>query len=282
MMANPTMRFPGGKAKALTLSYDDGIFEDYRLIEIMTKHGLKGTFNVNAGLFGRSPAKAHRERLTLEQVQALYRPSGNELALHGYTHPHLEEMSYDRIAYEIVMDRAGLEAATGEIVRGMAYPNGTVNDTVVDCLRACGIAYSRTVVSTGGFSIPAETRDWLRLPATCHHNDGRLMDLADRFLALPRRVMDPCVMFYLWGHSYEFTINDNWEVIERFAEKMGGHDDIWYATNIEIRDYVEAYRQLRWSVDGKIVYNPTATTLWFCNGATPVELKAGETAVFGT
>ena len=35
-MANPTMRYPGGKAKALTLSYDDGVFEDYRLIDIMS------------------------------------------------------------------------------------------------------------------------------------------------------------------------------------------------------------------------------------------------------
>ena len=31
------MRFPGGKAKALTFSYDDGIEQDIRLIEIFKK-----------------------------------------------------------------------------------------------------------------------------------------------------------------------------------------------------------------------------------------------------
>lgn len=33
------LRFPGGKAKALTFSYDDGVEQDIRLIEIFRKHG---------------------------------------------------------------------------------------------------------------------------------------------------------------------------------------------------------------------------------------------------
>jgi hypothetical protein len=281
-MANPTMRYPGGKAKALTLSYDDGIFEDFRLIDIMTKHGLKGTFNINAQHMNATtkPADAHRERLTAEQARALYRPSGNEVALHGYTHPHLELLSRERMAYEIVMDRVGLEQMTGEIVRGMAYPFGTTNNDVVDCLEACGVAYARTVVSSGNFSLPRNKRDWLTLPATCHHNDARLMKLAEQFVNNTPRPHDPSLMFYLWGHAYEFAINDNWDVIERFAEYMGGHEDIWYATNIEIYEYIEAYGQLRWSADGNIVHNPTATTLYFNYGTTPVVLGAGETKVF--
>ena len=44
------MRFPEGKAKVFTMSYDDGIFQDYRLIDIMKKNNLKGTFNINAGI----------------------------------------------------------------------------------------------------------------------------------------------------------------------------------------------------------------------------------------
>lgn len=281
-MANPTMRFPGGKAKVLTLSYDDGIFEDFRLIDIMTRQGLKGTFNINAGLMNsvKKPADSHRERLTAEQVRSLYRPSGNEVALHGYTHPHLELLSRERIAYEVLMDRTELEELTGEIVRGMAYPFGTTNDAVVDCLEACGVAYARTVVSTGAFRLPAEKRDWLRLPATCHHNDGRLVALCDSFSANTPRPFDPALMFYLWGHAYEFAINDNWNVIEDFSARMGGHEDIWYATNIEIYDYIDAYGQLRWSADGKIVHNPTATTLYFNLGSTPVVLGAGETRAF--
>lgn len=45
------MLFPGGKAKALTLSYDDGVEQDLHLIELMKQHGVKGTFNLNSSLF---------------------------------------------------------------------------------------------------------------------------------------------------------------------------------------------------------------------------------------
>ena len=42
------MRFPGGKEKAVTLSYDDGYPTDIKLSEIITKSGLKCTFNLNS------------------------------------------------------------------------------------------------------------------------------------------------------------------------------------------------------------------------------------------
>ena len=44
--------FPGGKSRAFTLSYDDGVVQDRRLAEIFRKRGLKCTFNIGSGLFG--------------------------------------------------------------------------------------------------------------------------------------------------------------------------------------------------------------------------------------
>ena len=49
-MGSIFIQFPKGKRKALTLSYDDGVEQDIRLIENMKQHGLKGTFNLNSGL----------------------------------------------------------------------------------------------------------------------------------------------------------------------------------------------------------------------------------------
>ena len=59
-------------------------------------------------------------------------------------------------------------------------------------------------------------------------------------------------LFYLWGHSFEFDYNvpnNNWDVIEKFAEFAGNRSNIWYATNIEIYDYITAYNQLIFSMD---------------------------------
>ena len=41
--------FPDGKRKAFTVSYDDGWPQDRRLIGLMNKYGIKGTFNLNSG-----------------------------------------------------------------------------------------------------------------------------------------------------------------------------------------------------------------------------------------
>ncbi len=43
------MRFPEGRERELTLSYDDTVHQDKKLIEMMNRHGIKGTFNVNTG-----------------------------------------------------------------------------------------------------------------------------------------------------------------------------------------------------------------------------------------
>ena len=55
--------FPGGKAKALTMSYDDGKVQDRRLIDIFNKYGIKGTFNLNYGQVGERP------RMTFEEME---------------------------------------------------------------------------------------------------------------------------------------------------------------------------------------------------------------------
>lgn len=199
----------------------------------------------------------HR-RLTKSQSEQLYTGSGHEIAVHGLTHPFLEKLPENMVMWELLKDRENLENQFHTIVRGMAYPFGTFNNITVDCLQKAGLVYGRTVISSHCFDIPG---DWLRLEATCHHNDPELMNLAKKFVEEPPGQNSR--LFYLWGHSYEFEANDNWNVIEEFAAYMNNRDDIWYATNIQIYDYVQAYQRLEFSVDGRQVYNPTAAELYF-------------------
>lgn len=275
-MAQVFMRFPGGKQRALTFSYDDGVEQDVRLIEIFRKYGLKATFNLNSGLYAPEgtvypEGQVHR-RMTESQVSELYRGDDIEVAVHGYTHPWLDHMPMNMCTKDLMDDREKLESQFGTLVRGMAYPFGTYSDDVVASMRSVGIVYSRTVQSTHDFNMPT---DWMRLPATCHHNDPELMKLAHRFVE--ESSWGRPWMFYLWGHSYEFEGNNNWEVIEEFAKFMSGRDDIWYATNIEIYDYQAAFKQLLFSMDGKIVTNPTAYELWFFLNGEEYSIKPGET-----
>ena len=279
-MGQVMMRFPGGRQRALTLSYDDGVEQDVKLIDIMKKYGLKGTFNLNSGLYAPEgtvyPAGQIHRRMTKEEVGKLYLAAGMEVAVHGLTHPFLQELPPVLYAQEVIKYRENLDEHFGCIVRGMAYPFGTYSDEVVQILKDCGIAYSRTVQSTHNFDIP---RDWLRMPATCHHNDPELMTLAKRFIESFHWTMPQ--LFYLWGHSYEFEERDNWNVIEEFAAYVGGREDIWYATNIEVYDYVQDWQRLLFSADGKRVYNPTASEIFYDDNGKTDSIQPGKTKILG-
>lgn len=275
-MASIYMRFPNGLAKTLTLSYDDAVEQDIRLMKILDKNGIKCTFNINTGCFAKEgtvyPKGQIHRRMTEKQAVELYSGSGHEVAVHALTHPFLEQLPTNAVIKEVSEDRANIERLFGKITRGMAYPFGTYSDGVVKCLEACGIVYSRTTKATENFGLP---RDWLRLDPTCHHSCPRLDELADKFVnETPNR--GP-MLFYLWGHSYEFDQNNNWELIEKFASKIGGKSDIWYATNIDIYDYIKAYESIIFSNDLSVVHNPSAQTVWFCKNDKPYSVKSGET-----
>lgn len=269
------MRLKDGKSKVFTMSYDDGVVQDIRLSEIMRKNGLKGTFNINSGLYydEDKDRAVFDGRMKLSEAKELYIGSGNEIAVHGYTHPYLEKLRNEDIIDEIVKDRLSVEHNYGVIAKGMAYPFGTFNDTVIAALKLCGISYARTVNSTGKFDFPS---DWLKLNPTCHHNSPDLMKLADMFVENEPKYHNVW-MFYLWGHSYEFDQNDNWNVIEKFAEFIGQRKDVWYATNIEIYNYVRAYQSLQTSVDKSIIYNPSDIDVWISLQADVIKIHAGET-----
>lgn len=269
------MRFPEGKQRVVTLSYDDGVEQDVKLLEIANKYGLKGTFNLNSGCY---PPEGHKwpegmihRRMPKSEVTAFYKDCGWEVAAHGYTHPGLVGMPTNVCAMEILRDRQELEEQFGVPVRGFAYPFGGYDDQVVQILKDCGICYARTVGATHDFTLP---KDWLRLDATCHHNDPDLMKLAQQFID-QKNWWDPR-FFYLWGHSYEFEAMNNWNVFEEFAEFIGGRDDVWYATNIEIYDYRQAFLRLIFDADCTMCFNPSAQDVWFAYGDKEYVVKGGE------
>lgn len=254
--------FPGGKHKVLTMSYDDGKQEDRRLVEIFNRHGIKGTFNVNSGL-NNDPA-----RIPQEEYRELYQ--GHEVACHTVSHPTIARCPLSGVAEEVLEDRKRLEAVMGYPVRGLAYPNGSYSKEICDMLPALGIRYGRVVGNSDNFAMP---EDFLHWQATCHHNH-RLLELGQQFVDLTKKQY--LYMMYVWGHSYEFTNNDNWEVMEDFCALAGGRDDIWYATNIEIVDYMDVVKMAQFAADGSFVYNPCVQSLWICvDDKEFMEIKGG-------
>lgn len=254
--------YKDGKRKALTMSYDDGRTFDLRLAQIFNLHGIRGTFHLNSGKFG------NERYLSPEDVRDKF--SGHEISAHTLTHPRLEKVSREEFIYEIMEDRKNLEALCGYPVRGMSYPYGVFSDEIIDLLRALGMTYSRTTKASENFRIPD---DFLAWHPTCHHDSPKLFDLLARF----KTTDYPMALFYVWGHSFEFDKNNNWERIEQFCTEAAGDPDVWYATNIEIYEYFTALKSLAFSADRTLVYNPTATDVWISVDGAPVRVAAGAT-----
>ena len=267
------MRFvyPNGLAKALTFSYDDGQIFDRRLAELFRKYGLKATFHLNSGTLNRGTEETAFVRV--DELDKVY--EGHEIACHGVQHRTPSLISKQQLLIEIHDDRKNLEQMTGKLVQGMSYAFGVYDDEVMQVAKNCGIKYSRTVNATHGFNAPDNFLAW---HPTCHHDDN-LLALGDTFLNVPDYIELP--LMYVWGHSFEFGRSGDWSVIEQFCEKMSGKADTWYATNMEIYQYITAIRNMELSADGLTMYNPSVVSVWMKTANGLVEVKPGETKYIG-
>lgn len=274
-----SLLFPKGKTKALTLSYDDGVTQDERLIKLMRQYGLKGTFNINAGLMGDNDwliqpgIDVSHYKLPKERIREIY--EGQELAVHTMTHPDLARVPEGMAAYEIAQCRRELEEIVKAPVTGMAYPFGTWKASVENTARVCGIHYARTTKPTFAFELPT---DFLAWHPTCHHTEPRMTELLEEFLRPldMERYAGP-KLYYLWGHAYEFDAHNQWEDIENFMKKAADREEIWYATNGEICAYLRAAKQLVYSATGDYIYNPTCTDIWMWIDKKPYCIPGGGT-----
>lgn len=290
------LRFPGGKIKAVTLSYDDGCYQDIRLAEILDKYGLKGTFNLNSSWIGNKHTGRHytvkgekipMQYMTAAEIRKHILKSGHEIAIHGDTHKANGKLRIIEGIQEILNCRLALEKEFGIIVRGVAYPdsginhlcNGTTLDDIKRYLKDLDIAYARSLNAVNGcMDLCTDPYCW---NPTIYHASPNLFGHIDKFLSYePTQLSSQRRLpkiFFFWGHSYEFDESDCWDTAEEICRKLGGHDDIWYATNMEIHDYINAYHSLIYSADSTVVYNPTLKTIWFVCSDRLYKIDPGET-----
>ncbi len=268
-------RFKDGKLYALTFSYDDGCPQDRRLVELFDKYEMKATFNFNS----RSTENPNSKGIRAEEIKPLFTDKGHEIAVHTVNHPHLENMPIQDQYQEMMRDREALERASGTIIRGMAYPFGTYGKDTFTAMDTASIVYGRTVASHNDFILPDQFKTW---HPTTHHNECE--KAVKRFIYnVTKAPWRAGGVLYIWGHAYEF---DNaaspvqWDKFEEIlADLYQYRDGYWAATNIEIYDYVQARKQIRFSADGKLAYNPTDTDVWVSYNEEPLKIGACSTVV---
>lgn len=257
--------FPGGKKRVVTFSYDDGRIEDKRLVELFNKYNVKASFHLNGNMYLDMTDEE------LAEVSNTYK--GHEISCHTLYHGWPAYMISPSVVTEVMEDRKILEKIAGYPVIGMSYPFGSYNAESITAMKACGIVYSRTVNSTKSFHMPKDFMEW---HPTCHHRDAK--ECCNAYID-QLEFSWPGPMLYIWGHSYEFRTEEDWTFMEEIVSSLAKHSDkIWFATNMEIYNYIEAQKRLRVTADETVFYNPTDTTIWVeKNRKEIIKIDAGET-----
>lgn len=227
-----------GKKKAITLSFDDGVTQDRRLVALLNKYGLKATFNINSSLLGikggweYNGKYVNHTKIYPDEMKDLY--EGHEVAVHTLTHPNLTGEEEKTIVYQVEEDRKRLSDMMGYKVQGMAYPCGGINndDRVASIIKnQTGVKYARTITSTHSFDLP---ENLYRLnPSVYIGEPDTMFELAEKFIQLKTNTSQ---LFYIWGHAYEFDVMDEitWDKFEEFCKLISKKDDIYYGTNKEV------------------------------------------------
>ncbi len=234
--------------KYFAWSFDDGLEQDKRIIEILKKYGMGGTFHLNSGMYGdrtyegrignlgmsEMPAEKYEQkklhllpyvphfRITEDEVCQVY--EGFEIASHTIDHVNLAKCTEAERYRQIADDRRALSDKFGQDVIGFAYPYGQGVKESREALRKAGIRYARKALGTGSFRFPA---DPLEMPLTCWHISGKAMQTVEDFIKA--EPVEDDMFFLMFAHGYEFdfgTKESSWEKFERICDKVSAAGDI--------------------------------------------------------
>lgn len=233
----------GKPKKFFTLSFDDGITQDLKIIEILQKYDVKCvSFNINTGLYGANwewvgvaigDTSIPHLRFTEEELKTgIY--DGYDVLVHTLNHPSLK--NYDKrasqIKKEVGKDADNIEKLTGIRPVGMAWPGGDAEytDTTIELVLAnTDIRFARGTTSTYNFELPEYFMKWM---PTCSATDPNCLTLAQRFIDAE---CTEDMLFYVWGHGYELDINNGagYETFEQLVKMMSEAEDVYLVTNTQ-------------------------------------------------
>lgn len=249
--------YPGGKAKAFNITYDDGVLQDVRFVELMNQYGLKGTFNLNSGLMETEFEWTHRngmivKRLPTSVVAELYK--NHEVASHTLTHPYLSQLTESEVMEEMSKDKENLERLTGRPVLGFGGPFHHWSPLIVECAKRCGFEYARNAEERYCYAPPEEYYYWA---AGTYHVMPGFRPFVEGFFETEEEL----ALCQIVGHTYDLDAENMWQYMESVLKRVSEDESILSMTNIELVRYLKAMRSAVITEDE--IKNPSALPLWF-------------------
>ena len=249
--------YPNGKSKAFNITYDDGVVQDIRFVELLNRYNIKGTFNLNSQLMAEQfcwthPCGMDVRRLPAETVVDLYK--GHEVACHTLTHPYMHDMDEGAVMYQLGQDKYNLELLFGREICGFAVPFDYYSPLIADCAKRCGFEYAR--MSERSFSyIPSAEYWWWQCGV--FHLDEDFNVYIENFFKTDTEL----ALCQIVGHSYDLDAENMWEDMENILGRIAADNSVASMTNLEIVRYLKAIRSAETA--GNYIRNHSDLPLWF-------------------
>ena len=198
--------------KYFILSIDDGTIYDKKVIPILNRHKIKGTFNLNTGLEDFVWYKDGRpvERLHIEENKDLY--EGHEVASHSLTHPHLTGCCNDHIGYEVGVDMENLSRIFKRPIKSFAFPFEDFDERCINRIK-----------NIGGLSAirVSEIDRSFHFPIDPFHIKISSLNIKEALELFPSFLKDKeAELFVFVSHAYDFEFDETYDDLERLCEMV--------------------------------------------------------------
>lgn len=234
----------------VTTSWDDGCTSDIRMMRLLDKYGLNGTFYV--------PIK-NPDRPVMSKTDFLALANHFEIGSHTYNHRVLPGLSSVEMKKEVVRGKDTLEQLLGRRVPCFCYPLGRFNQKAVQSIKEADIKAARTTQAFHISNINRRFQWGTTLQAFPHtpavhfrhglkernwsglYNYLFKLHFASGWRELAVKLFDLALclggVWHLWGHSWEIEKFGLWQDLEHVFQHVCRHPKASYLTNGQVIDY---------------------------------------------
>ena len=240
--------------KFFTVSFDDGTEQDIRVITLMEKYGVRGTFNLSSSLFGEREECVERivnevlpegtvkqvkvrfdhNIMPVDQAKEVYSREFIEIAGHGSHHLHQAGLGRAALEAEIADDAKRLSDIFGQMVTGHIFPYGEYDEECLQVMKEAGLTYGRLATSGASKSDFRFKCDRSIILPTCRMTDCFALPLLQSFIDTKA---NEDLVFYIWGHSFELDYGTMYGCdahLEEIFKTAAEAEDIEFVTNGEL------------------------------------------------
>lgn len=237
----------------ITTSWDDGCILDKKIVELLDKYNLKGTFYIQEiateNIFNEKEAselKLNRISLhSLEKEDIIIIDEAHEIGAHTLNHLKLTQIPREVAWEEIEGSKNYIENLIGHKVDMFCYPGGDYNEEIKFLVENAGFLGARTV-KRGVCEYP---KDFFEFHTTMHVFPHPIkLAIRRKIYSLPLKwifswesqvkrsfnnFMKNGGVWHLWGHSWEIEKLKMWDSFESILKYISNRPNIKYLTNGE-------------------------------------------------